>query len=75
MRRRFPVSGYLTEFPIALLEKQKFQEENPGKHYQIRKSDKRGFRVVERLETNESEVIQELRSGRSRRRKRRTPMV
>lgn len=68
MRRRFPVSVHL-EFKDALGAKHTAQEAEPDKHYQIRKYAN-GFRLVERLETNEAKVIEGMRHGKSSRRRR-----
>lgn len=64
MQSRFWISTY-TDFDKASIEKKKLQEKNPDKVYQIRKGrDYRGiiFRLVERLNRNEAEVIKERRN-------------
>lgn len=68
MRKRFPISVHL-EFVDALAAKKAAKAENPEKAYQIRKF-KNGFRLVERLSTSEAEVINEMRSGLGKRKRR-----
>lgn len=67
MRKRFPITPPTFEFKEALTYKNLLIEENRRKveakegterHFQIRKYHN-GFRVVERLETTEAEVVQQ----------------
>ena len=69
MQRRYPVSKGFLNFPEALAEKKRLVEENPKSHLQVRRY-KNGFRVMERLETNEAQVIHEMRNGRPKKKRR-----
>lgn len=65
MQHRFPLSTHL-EFKDALTAKNAAKESNPDGNYQIRKHHN-GFKVVERLQTNEAKVIEGIRKPKKRR--------
>lgn len=65
MRKRFPVSFHKV-FDDALAAKTAAKVESPDKEYQIRKN-KLGFRLVERLHTNEAAVIHGMRMKKRKR--------
>lgn len=82
MRKRFPISTHF-EFKEALTAKMTLKKHDESqdppiqKAYQIRKYAN-GFRLVERLNSKEAQVIQELRNGTSKRRakkRRSTPIL
>jgi hypothetical protein len=73
MRKRFPISTHL-EFKQALTAKNIAKDASPDKAYQIRKYAN-GFRLVERLSSQEAQKVQEMRNGKRRNPKRRSRAV
>lgn len=67
MRRRFHLSWH-SSFEGAVIAKKEIKEANPDKEYQIRRK-KSNFELVERLASNEAEVVREIRNAIPRRKK------